>query len=255
MKNMPSSQEPGENESKPPRKKPKPNNLRITKVIPRFPYKSQAEKWDACLKAINLDKERQAEGLPRITDTQLKLQTGMNWFDVFQVTSSREFKDMRAAKAKADVMDWFADFFPQVKRHMAWLVDNAKTEKERNQIIQTMSGMADKFGFSELDTSKANPGEMLDVAGAVKEGISIVLDITGKEVPPQVWIKSVVNQAGSKSVDEAILPGEPDKTSSLDGAVETVLPVPPPVEAPQIKEKIPPDDRQQPPREDRLADV
>ena len=241
-------------------------------ALPRGPYKTQFEKWNAIFmyQAVNIERVR--EGIRPFTDKEIRTQMCMSPIEIEREISTEGYKKLRLAKAASWVQQTIADVAPIVRRTItevaAQIESSDKCEycqrvgvedlKKKQEWLQFVVQAMDKFGLDKIDVSYADSSDDLDIDQEIAEAVAIIEDAkTWPNLAPQRVVKALVESNVGREKRKIITPDTDTGTHSGDADArpdEIVHPVQPPEAVVPVEEKIPSDDKLEPTGEDRLVD-
>jgi hypothetical protein len=179
------------------------HKLRIdSKNIPKGPYKTQAERWNALNKLLDLKILRDKHGLKAISSKKLSSHMGMPYEEIHREIYSDKFQSWRLARASVQIKGILSDIAPTLRTALLGLaqeIERAEAIGERDtkkseKFTELVSSTMDRFGIQKVDSSQADIMEEIDVHEAIQEGRKIVKELTGVEVIVQKFINVCSNE-------------------------------------------------------------
>lgn len=183
-------------------------------AVPKGPYNTKNEEWDALSKLIALERMRAEAGFKRFTGEDVSAWTGglSRAYIAAEVTKSG-FIQREMACAKRDVAGELAKMAPQIiavlKAYTSDLEIN-KDPRQRKEAVELFMKAAEMFGISEMDLAQATVEETVNTDDVLDALLKDILALTGQTVPVQRMIKRLVHAEGG--TQEAVIreSGEPD---------------------------------------------
>lgn len=222
-----------ESDKKKTRNKP-PRNIQLKASVPKGPYPSQATKWDAILKYLAVKSARFADGYPKISNREVEKWMGLTPDEIAEEETKPGFRQMKLARNALLIQSSISEMAPQIGNIINDVISNAQTDKDKREALELIGKISNTYGLNKIDTSLSNEEDGLNVEEAVAEGVGIIKDLTGFDVPVQKFIKrcvdgpSIADEGGSDEGAEAIVNSGTASDGSNDRpnkAVDTV-PVP-----------------------------
>ncbi len=239
-----------EEEKKSPKLRP-PEYLWLTeKTVPKEPYKSVQEKWDAIFAFQELEHERVDRGFPPFEDYDLKKHFGFKRDSILREIAKPDYVNFCMARAKNRMGITFAKLEQPISAILTKLTKDIseKDEATQKKILELIMQVSDKFGFKDVDTSKAEIEEEFDTDAQVERALSLVEELSGKKPVLQRFVKKVMDgikeigntDAGSQGQTQGTL-----KNNNVHGVHsesrpdKAVVSVPTSKTTPEFEKKIP----------------
>jgi hypothetical protein len=170
----------------------------MSQTVPEGPYKSQAERWNAYRKILDLNAIRDQKGMKGISETKIEKHIGVPYSEFEREIYSTAFQNHRIAKASMQIMGTLADIAPAVRITLLNLSEDIKNgkvsdPKKQREYIALVSNVMEKFGVQKFDTSAADGEGDLDTNEAIAEGMRIVQELKGHENIVQ-WFTKVCTE-------------------------------------------------------------
>jgi hypothetical protein len=233
--------------------------LRLSTTVQLGPYRTQAERWDAYRKILDLQAVRDKRGLKGISEANISEHIGAPYREFEKEIYSTGFQNYRLAKASMQITGTLADIAPALRIVLLELSediqsDKGKDPKKQREYITLVSTVMEKFGIQKVDTSLADASGDLDTDEAIEEGMRIVNELKGREEVVQYFTKVCTEPRGNTGKAFQIKPNSgPSSDDANDGPDKTVEAVRLRQAPVDEQKEIPADDRVQPVEQDGLA--
>lgn len=233
-------------------------SMRLAQTVQQGPYKTQAERWTAYRKILDLQAIRDAKGMKGISERTIERHIGVPYLEFEREIYSTGFQNHRIAKASMQIMGTLADITPSLRLAMMNLSEEIKSgkvtdAKKQKEFIALVSNVMEKFGIQKVDISHADSTGDLDTNEAIEEGMRIVNELKGHEEIVQWFTKICTEPRGSRDKIKIDSPVDHSRTSThspSNGPDQTVEAVFLRQTASDEQKEIPVDDRLQPLIED-----
>jgi hypothetical protein len=208
-------------------------SMRLSQTVEEGPYKSQAERWNAYRKILDLNAIRDQKGMKGISEAKIAKHIGCPYSEFEREIYSTAFQNHRIAKASMQIMGTLADIAPAVRITLLNLSEDIKNgkvsdPKKQREYIALVSNVMEKFGVQKIDISMADGQGDLNTDEAIAEGMRIVQELKGHENIVQWFTKVCTEPHGRRdkaTIDTPVNTGGvlSDSTSNRpDQAVEAV---------------------------------
>src|ERR1017187_8797171 len=138
----------------------------IGRMIPKGPYKTKGERFNAIAGVLKLNQTRMINGYKPVSDDTLWRHCKFTYDEVYNEASDPNFRDMRMARAKGELGDGLVDVIGIIRwalrKQAEDVLANPKDEKKREKFLNTSLQFAEKYGIYEVDSNKANQNQELD---------------------------------------------------------------------------------------------
>jgi hypothetical protein len=193
---------------KPLKKKSRQTFKRLQLEVPRGPYKTKAERWNALDKLMDFNIYRDKTGQKQVDSRAIERWMGLSYEDILREINSTQFQGMRLARGSMKVSGIIIESIPSVqkvlrdfnrilegeqltcpdcqKKHGAQLVDM----KDKKAFLELITQTMDKFGLSKVDISNADIMGDIDVEEAIQEGMKLCEELYGEKPVVQRFIKA-----------------------------------------------------------------
>ncbi len=212
--------------------------------VPKGPYNTKSEEWDAIEKLLALERDRAEAGLPAFLKPDVIARTGLTRDYILKESAKAPFVEFALARAKRDVGGELAKMAGTVVTALQDMADHKEdmTPKDRKEFVTLYLTAMDKFGLAEIDMSKGVVEDEVNTDETLDEALALVRALAGKcqkcgfenEVPVQRFISKAIHgikQAKlddggggpkAKSVSQQDTKTETDKGERSDSTVEAV---------------------------------
>jgi hypothetical protein len=268
------------NTPKPRREKPGPKKgsrqvERWWSVVPKGPYSSKAEFWNALDRLMDIMTLREKTGKAPLRRDEVADWMGRPYEDLEREMFSTSFQSMRTARAALKIHGSIVDSAPAIRRVLAdfsaridgqkFMCEKCRLQseapepmemKEKKQFLELIATVMDKFGLTKIDISQADVMEEQDTEEAIREGLEICKELFGTQPVLQRFIRactdggsssSSASQTGEAGGDRQVPQGHPG--DGPDAAVQAIRLRQTASDEPK---EVPGDDRVEPPVEDKL---
>lgn len=204
-------------------------SLRLSMTVPEGPYGTQAERWNAYRKILDLQAVRDKLGKKGISEAKIGAHVGVPYQEFEREIYSNAFQNFRLAKASMQIMGALADIAPALRLTLLDLSEEMMVRgkghdpKKQREFVALVSNVMEKFGIQKIDTSNADASSELDTDEAIEEGMRIVNELKGREEVVQWFTKSATEPRGNQGKALEIKPdsGTPENHSN-DGPNQPV---------------------------------
>ena len=183
--------------------KPQNLTLRLSETVLKGPYKSQAERWNAYRKILDLQAVREQRGKFAISESTIEKHIGASYSEFEREIYSVAFQNHRLAKAAMQIQGTLADIAPVVRITLLDLSNDIKQgkvndPKKQREYLTLISNIMEKFGVQKIDVSAADGQGDLNTEEAIAEGMRIVQELKGHENVIQWFTKVCTEPYGSR---------------------------------------------------------
>ena len=228
--------------------------------IPQGPYKTQAERWDAYRKVLDLNAVREKRGKKRLAEKLIERYVGVPYQEFDREIFTTGFQNFRLAKASMHITGTLADIAPALRLALLELAqdmetDKGKDPKKQREMISLVSTVMEKFGIQKIDTSYADSSQDMDTEEAIEEGMRIVQEMKGHEEYEQWFTTVATNTRKSQGKPLSIKSDRGTSENDKDGGPGKDLEaVPIRQETSNEQVEVPNDDRVQSTEQNGLVD-
>ena len=204
-----------------------PKGLTLREMVPKGPYKSEAEKWDAISTFIRVKVGRERGQLSPLRDSDLEKWMGINLKTILSETKRPAYIMWKASVTKSQMWDMLTDQSEDIREIYRQLILEAKNTndtKQKKEVMGLLNKIAEDFGFNKVQLGDGDTGPVENVEDLVKEAKEIIESCGGTVRSKQNIIDLVMN--GIPSRREVSVHTGPVEGCSTDGPVPPVSAVP-----------------------------
>jgi hypothetical protein len=171
----------------------------LPNVIEKGPYETKAEKWTAVEKIVGLQTLREKRGDRPIPWAKIEEWTGMTKDEVEGIKFDPGYQTRFLARGAVQMRSTMVEAIPAIRFTLLQtareIMSGEITDKKEIKEFQSLcAGLFDKWEIPKIDPANADSGVEMDTIEAIKRGVKIIEQLTGKIVLPQKFVEACVNE-------------------------------------------------------------